>query len=120
MQLERPIGIAFAGLAIALVAPEYITLSRPDAASPSTALVLGAVLGALGVYVGSIMAAERVTRSTRVLAFGFWILLAFALSGALFLAVAQSHTWGYRLLFGLGGLLPLVGPVAVLAGKRPG
>jgi MFS family permease len=118
MQPERPIALACAGIAIALVAPEFLTLTRPESAPPGTGLVVGAVLGALGVYGGSFMAAERQARSARALAFGFWILLALAFSGALFLAAVQSPTWGHRLVFGLSGILPLVGPVVVLSRKE--
>jgi hypothetical protein len=119
MQPERPIALACAGIAIALVAPEYLTLTRAAPAPPGLGLVAGAILGGLGVYGGSFMAAEREARVTRVLAFGFWILLALGLSGALFLAALQSPGWGPRLFFGLGGVLPLVGPVAILIRKEP-
>jgi hypothetical protein len=118
MQPERQIALACTGIAIALAAPEFLALTRHQPAAPGTGLVIAAVLGGLGIFGGCLMAAERETRTARGLAFGFWIALALGLSITLVVAAAQSPTWGHRALFAVAGLLPLVGPIMVLARRE--
>src|SRR2546425_5302573 len=115
MQPERQISIAFTGIGAALVIPEYVALSHHQHATPGTGLVIGAVLGALGVFGGSLMASGHSARSARALGIALWILVGLAFSGAVLLGAVHSASWGSRVVFGLAGLLPLVGPSVVLA-----
>ena|SRR3989475_236692 len=119
MQPERQIAIAFTGVAAALVIPEYLALSHHQPAAPGVGLVVGAVLGALGVFGGSLMAAGHPARSARALGFGLWIVVGLAFSGAVLTGAVHSASWGRRVVFGLAGLLPLVGPIVLLARRDP-
>ncbi len=114
MQPERQISIAFTGIAAVLVIPEYIALSHHQHATPGAGLVVGAVLGALGVFGGSLIVAGHSKRAARALGFGLCILIGLAFSGAALFGAVHSPSWGRRVVFGLAGLLPLVGPILVL------
>ena len=115
MQPERQISIAFTGIAAALIIPEYVAVSRHQPVTLGVGVVVGAVLGALGVFGGSLMAVEHSSRSARVLGLAVWILISLGFSGAAFVGAAHGAGWWPRTVFGLAGLLPLLGPIVVLA-----
>ena len=115
MLVERQVSVAFIGIGAALVIPEYVALSRHPGATPGASLAVGAALGALGVLFGSLVAGSHPARSARVLGFTFWTLVALAFSAAAFAGGVHCAGWGRRVVFGLVGVLPLVGPILVLA-----
>ncbi len=115
MQPERQVSVAFIGIGAALVIPEYVALSRHPGVTPGASLAVGTVLGALGVLLGSLVISSHPARSARVLGLGFWILVALAFSAAAFAGALHCAGWGRRIVFGLAGVLPLVGPILVLA-----
>ncbi len=119
MQPERQISVAFTVVAAALVIPEYIAVSHHQHATPGAVLVVGAVLGALGVFGGSLIVAGYSERAARAFGFGVCILIGLAFSGAVLFAAVHSPSWGRRVVFGLAGLLPLVGPILVLTRRHP-
>ncbi|HYK82471.1 MAG TPA: hypothetical protein VEU55_04950 [Gemmatimonadales bacterium] len=115
MQPERQISVALTGIGAALVIPEYLALSRHQNVAPGAGLFVGAVVGALGVFGGSLVASGHPARSARVLGMAIWVVIGLAFSGAVFVAAVHSAFWGRRLVFGVVGLLPLVGPILVAA-----
>lgn len=115
MQPERQISVALVGIGAALVIPEYLALSRHQSLTPGASLAVGAVLGAIGVFGGSLVAVGHPARSARILGLALWILIGLAFSGAAIIGAVHSAGWVGRFVFGLAGLLPLAGPVVVMA-----
>jgi hypothetical protein len=115
MQPERQVSIAFAGIGAALVIPELVGLTRHPPTTPGGLLLTGTVLGAMGVFFGSLVVAGHPARSARALGLTLWSLIALAFTGVAILAVVRSTTWGWRILLGAAALLPLGGPALVLA-----
>jgi len=118
MQPERQISVALLAIAAAVVIPVYLTLSRHPDAVPGTSLAVGAVLGAIGILLGSLVAAGHSAASARAVGLGFWTLMALALSGATWLGAAHSLTWVGRMAFGIAGFLPLAGPILALIRRQ--
>ena len=115
MQPERQISVALTAVSITLIASQCGTLVHHADATPGTSLLVGAVLGALGVFGGSLMAASYSARSARVITLLFWTLTALALSGGVALGAVHSPGWGGRIAYGVGSLLLLAGPAFVLS-----
>src|SRR5579864_5361048 len=99
MQPERQVSIALAAVGAALVFPQYPAASHGPPLTPGVGLVIGGVLGALGVLLGSLVAIDHSARIARVLGVGFWVVVGLALSGGVFLGATHSPTWGLRLVF---------------------
>lgn len=114
MQPERQVSVAFAAVGAALVVPQYLAMYHDQNAAPGVSLAIGAVLGALGVLLGSLLAADHDARVVQVLGVGFWILIALGLSDAALLGALHSPGWTGQVVFGLSALLPLIGPLLVL------
>ncbi len=117
MQPERQISIALTGIGAALAVPEYVAISHHHAA-PGASLAVGTLLGALGVFLGSCVAAGYSERPARVFRLLIWALAALAFSGAALLGAGHAASWGGRALFGVAGVLPLTGPVLVMTRLR--
>jgi MFS family permease len=115
VQPERQISVALVGIGAALVIPELAALSRSPDATPGANLVVGGVLGALGVFLGTLLASDHAERSARVLGLAIWTLAGIAFSGPVLLGALGEPGWGGRTIFGLAAILPLLGPVVVLA-----
>ena len=113
MQPERQISLALAMIGGALVIPEYARAARTPPSTPGVSLIVGAVLGALGIFGGCLMAMDYSPRSARVLRIGLWTTVGLAFTGALLIGAAHSTTWGLRVGMGAAALLPLVGPLFV-------
>ena len=113
MQPERPLSIAVTGIAVALIVPQYLALSHHQGAVPGNSVLVGGILGALGVYAGTLMASDFAARPTRVTGYVFCLLLALAFCGAPLLAALYSPGWGRSMMFGLAAILPWLGPAAV-------
>lgn len=118
MMIERQVSIFFTGVGAAIVVPQYEMLVHHAPVGPGALLALGGVLGAFGVFLGTLGAMECEPPVLRVIGLGFWACAALAFSGALAAGVMLSPGWGHRILFGAVGALPVAGTaVALLRGS---
>jgi uncharacterized membrane protein YfcA len=117
MQPERQISIALTIIGAALAAPEFSAIYLHHV-PPRAGLMVGALLGAIGAFFGSILASDHPARSFRVFFLVVWTLIALAFSGAALFGAWYAATWGGRALFGLAGVLPLAGPALVLTRRE--
>jgi hypothetical protein len=113
MQPERPVSIALTTIGAAFAVPDYISVSHHHA-TPGTGLIVGGLVGAFGVLLGSLLTTWHPARLGRALGLAFWTLIALAFSGATLFGAWHTATWAGRALFGLTSALPLAGPTLVL------
>jgi hypothetical protein len=83
MQMERQIFVFSALMGAALAYPEVRGLMTHPEAVPGGALMTGGFFGALATFFGTLMALEYDPWWFKVLAVGFWGLLALAFAGAM-------------------------------------
>lgn len=116
---EHRLSIVFTGMGAGLVIPQLVYLSHHPHPAPDGTLVTDIVLGALGVFFGSILVERPPERAALALGVGLWIwiwiLIGLAYTGVGAFALTQSATRGRRLLFAVSAILPLLGPFVVLA-----
>lgn len=118
MMIERQVSIFFTGVGAAIVVPQYEMLAHHAPAGPGAALAVGGVLGALGIFLGTLGAMESEPPVLRVIGIGFWVCAALAFDAALAAGAMHSPGWGHRILFGAVGALPVAGTaVALLRGS---
>jgi hypothetical protein len=114
MQPERQISIALLGVGAALDIPQYVGVAHHLAPAPGMSLAVGTLLGALAVLLGALLAVDF-SGIARVVVFGFWVAVALAFSGVTAFCAAHGLAGGRRVFFDLVAVLPLVGPILVLA-----
>jgi hypothetical protein len=83
MQMERQIFVFSALMGAALAYPEVRGLMTDPEAVPGGMLLMGGFFGALAAFFGTLMALDYEPRWFKVLAVGFWGLLALAFAGAM-------------------------------------
>jgi hypothetical protein len=113
MQPERPVSIALTTLGAVFVIPGCFSIFHHHA-TPGAGLFFGALLGAFGTLLGSLLSTWHPARLGRALGMVFWTLIALAFSGATLFGAWHSATWAGRALFGVSSVLPLAGPILVL------
>jgi hypothetical protein len=113
MQPERQISIALLGVGAALDIPQYVGVVH-HVAPPGMSLAVGTLLGALAVLLGALLAVDF-SGIARFVVFGFWVVVALAFSGVTAFCAAHGLAGGRRAFFDLVAVLPLVGPILVLA-----
>ena len=116
MLVERQLSVFMVGIGAALVIPDVVALSRHTGATPGAGLAIGGTLGALGVFLGCLLASDHPARGARILGMMLWIILGFAFAGGVFACALHCPGWGSRIVFGLVALLPLLG--AIVAALR--
>ena len=114
MLFERPVSLATTGISLAIMVPEFSKLMKQPNQVPGTALIAGAVIGAIGIYVGSTTASTYYKTLRRTLRLAVWGLLGLGMSvGTVYFGSRAPGYWHKVFFFG-AGCLPLVAHVAVL------
>lgn len=112
--IERQVSIFFTGVGAAIVVPQYEMLAHHAPAGPGALLAVGGVLGAFGVFLGTLGAMQSEPLVLRMVGLAFWVAAALAFSGALAAGVIHSSGWGHRIAFGMVGALPVLGSTFAL------
>lgn len=114
MLFERPVSLATTGISLAIMIPECNALLEQPNQVPGAALIVGAAIGAIGIYVGSMTASSCHKTPGRTIRLIMWGLLATGLSiGTVYFGLWAPEYW-QKLLFLGAACLPLFayfGPV---------
>jgi hypothetical protein len=105
--LEKPLSLLGTGISLALMAPECSALLKQPEQVPGSKFIAGAVVGAIGVYLGSCVAASYYRTPGRSLRLAAWGTLGLAMSASLFYFGPRVADWESRLPFFGAGCLPL-------------
>jgi len=118
MLFERPISIATTGISLAMMIPECNALLEQPKQVPGATLMIGAAIGAIGVYVGSTTATTYSKRLGRTLRLAVWGLLGLGMTiCACFLGI-RVQEWWHKLIFFAIGCLPLSAHLVVVFLRR--
>ena len=111
MLIERPVSLACAGIALALVVPESFALwGQPDKL-PGLVLLPGAVIGAVAAYLGTAVACSYRRPLGHAFRLVAWVCLGVGIGIITIYFGLRAPEWWSKLLFlGTGGL-PLFAPV---------
>ena len=114
MLFERPVSLAAAGIALALVVPELFALWEQPDKLPGLILMPGAVIGAAAAYLGTAVACSYYRTLARALRLVAWGCLGVGIGIiTIYFGLRVPEWWG-KLLFLGTGCLPLFAPVVGL------
>ena len=114
MLFERPVSLATTGIALAIMIPECNALLERPNQVPGPALIAGAVIGAIGIYVGSTTASTYYKTLGRTLCLAVWGLLGLGMTICTCYFGTWVQEWWHKLIFFGTGCLPLFAYLAVL------
>jgi len=114
MLFERPVSLVTTGISLAIMIPECSALLQQPNQVPGLVLIAGAVIGAVGIYLGSSVARSYYKTLGRGLRLTAWGSLGIAMSMSTFYFGVRAPEWGNRLLFFGAGCLPVGTYLAVL------
>ena len=120
MLFERPVSLATTGIALAIMIPECNALLERPNQVPGPALIAGAVIGAIGIYVGSTTASTYYKTLGRTLCLAVWGLLGLGMTICTCYFGTRVQEWWHKLIFFGTGCLPLFAHLAVLFHGRRG
>jgi hypothetical protein len=116
MLFERPVSLATTGISLAIIVSEISALLEQPNQVPSSMLVAGALIGAVGIYLGSTIASSYHKRLGRTLRLTVWGFLGLGMSiGTVYFGLRAPEYWHKVFFFG-AGCLPLSAHVLVLFG----
>jgi len=114
MLFERPVSLATTGISLAITVPEFSALLEQPNQVPRSILIAGALISALGIYLGSTIASSYHKRLGRTLRLTVWGFLGLGMSiGTVYFGLRAPEHWHKVLFFGTG-CLPLIAHVLVL------
>ena len=114
MLFERPVSLATTGISLAIMIPECNALLEQPNQVPGTALIAGAVIGAISIYAGSATANTYYKTLGRTLRLAVWGLLGLGMTICTCYFGIRAQEWWHKLFFLGTGCLPLFAHVAVL------
>ena len=114
MLLERPGSFVITGISLAMMVPEASALLEQPNRIPGSILIAGALIGAVGIYLGSTVASSYYRTLGRTLRLTAWGFLGLAMSVSMVYFGLRAPGWGNQLLFFGAGCLPLFAHVAAL------
>ena len=114
MLFEQPISIATTGISLVIMVPEFSKLLEQPNQVPGPTLIAGAVISAVGIYLGSAAANSYYKTLGRTLRLAVWGLLGLGMTICTCYFGLRTQEWWYRLIFFGTGCLPLFAHVAVL------
>ena len=122
MLIERHLSLAITVISLAFLVPESFSLLEQPSQVPGITLAVGAVIGAIGIYLGSAVACtywKKVGRTLRLIA---WGILGLGMSTSTLYFGSRAQGWWAKLLFLSAGCLPLLAHVTVLfkGWQKPG
>ena len=114
MLLERPISIATTGISLVIMVPEFSKLLEQPNQVPGPTLIAGAVISAVGIYLGSAAANSYYKTLGRTLRLAVWGLLGLGMTiCTCYFGIRVQEGWHKLIFFGTG-CLPLFAHLAVL------
>jgi len=114
MLFERPVSLATTGISLAIMIPECNALLEQPNQVPGTALIAGAVIGTIGIYLGSATASSYYKTLGRTLRLAVWGLLGLGMTICTCYFGIRVQEWWHKLIFFGAGCLPLFVYLAVL------
>jgi len=120
MLFERSISIATTGISLAMMIPECNALLEQPNQVPGATLIIGAVIGAIGIYVGSTTASTYSKRLGRALRLVVWGLLGLGMTISTCFFGVRMQEWWHKLIFFAIGCLPLSAHLVVVFLRRCG
>ena len=114
MLFERPVSFVTTGISLAIMIPECSALLEQPNQAPGSVLIAGAVIGAVGIYLGCTVASSYYKTLGRTLRLTAWGLLGIGMSMSTVYFGLRAPDWGNRLIFFGAGCLPLGACLAVL------
>ena len=114
MLFERPVSLATAGISLAIMIPEFNALVEQPNQVPGTALIVGAVIGAISIYIGSATASTYYKTLGRTLRLAVWGLLGLGMTICTCYFGIRVQEWWHKLFFFGTGCLPLFAHLSVL------
>jgi len=107
MQPERQVSVAFTGIALTLTLPGGVDALHGYSASSTARPIVGAILGAIGVLLGALVARSRSAKSAERISLTLWLLAAIVLGAAPAVIALQTAGEGRRTLLSIAALLPI-------------
>ena len=119
MLMERPLAFAMTGISLAIMIPECNALMEKPNQVPGAALIVGAAIGAIGIYVGSSTARSYSKTLGRNIRLTLWGLLGLGMGiGIVYFGLRAPVHW-QKVLFLAAGCLPFLAYIgAVFRGLR--
>lgn len=118
MLFERPISLATTGISLAIMVTEFSKLLEQPNQAPGSILIAGALIGAVGIYLGGTAASSYYKTLGRTLRLTVWGFLGLGMTiCTCYFGIRVQEWWHKILFFGIGGL-PLAAYLAVLL-RRP-
>ena len=114
MLFERPISLATTGISLAIMVPEFSKLLEQPNQAPGSILIAGALIGAVGIYLGGTAASSYYKTLGRTLRLTVWGFLGLGMTICTCYFGLRTQEWWYRLIFFGTGCLPLFAHLAVL------
>ena len=94
MLFERPVSLITTGISLAILIPECSALLEQPNQVPGAALIVGAVIGAIGIYVGTATASTYYKTVGRTIRLTLWELLALGMSiGTVYFGLRATEYW---------------------------
>jgi hypothetical protein len=119
MLMERPIALATTGISLALMISEGNALMEQPSQVPGPVLIAGALMGAIGIYLGSRTASSYYKTLGRAVRLTVWGLLGLGMSIATVYFGLRSPGFVEKMIFLGTGCLPFLAYVgATLQGWR--
>ena len=114
MLFERPMSLATSGISLAIMIPEFSRLLEQPNRLPGPTLIAGALIGAIGIYVGSATASTYHKTLGRTLCLAVCGLLGLGMTICTCYFGTRVQEWWHKLIFFGIGCLPLFAHLAVL------
>jgi hypothetical protein len=114
MLFERPVSLVITGISLAMMVPEASALLEQPNQIPGSILIAGAVIGAVGIYLGSTVASSYYKTPGRTLRLTVWGFLGLGMSVSTVYFGLRAPGWWNQLLFFGAGCLPLFAHVSAL------
>jgi hypothetical protein len=118
MLIEKNVALAAGVIATAIIVPECIAVSRHAGAISGFTLVIGATIGAVGVFLGCSIASTMENRPSRLGGLLVWAFVGVGLSVCLGISALHEPQWWRLVLFIGFAILPFGGCLAVLIPLR--
>jgi hypothetical protein len=114
MLVGRQISYFTIGIWVALTVPSFSKLLEQPNQIPGPILIAGAVIGAIGIYLGSGIASTYYKMLGRILRLAVWGFLGLGMSISTVYFGLRAQDWWYKLIFFGAGCLPLFAHLAAL------
>jgi hypothetical protein len=109
MLIEKPLSLCTLGTSVAIIIPEVSLIASNADREPSLFLVIAAILGGTGVYLGTSVALSFSELFGRIVRLTIWSISAILISLLIgFCVFRAAHFW-QKAIFFVGSCLPMLG-----------